>query len=629
MSNCVDDLNNMTETKAEIKKRLDSFEHVKQNIFLCARSHHKKKQFMGTECDCDVKDVPKGQKGCGDNCINRLLMMECPNTCSLGNSCSNKRFQNIENSPVEVFKTAYKGVGLRAIHEIQGESFIMEYVGEVLDENKFRKRAKKYSKDDVAHFYFMALNSELVIDASNKGNISRFINHSCNPNAETQKWTVNGELRIGFFSKRTIAKGEEITFDYKYERYGQVAQKCYCGAENCRGWLGGNPDEDEEEEVEEEELEDSSSSSSEEEEVEPPIEEKTQEAMQNAESDLNTSDELVDEFIPDPVMPIVKPLSKEPKKIRVASPLPKARKIKTKSKLKRKSPRKIKNFEADDYEEDLDKLKSTGIRTKAHTLELCRRMFQTTDLNLKLILCDLLKGADSPCKKLFIDYRGLFTFGHWVTDLNGSTDLELNLMETIEDVLAVLTIPDKQVLTDTKLWQTITTWASEESSEEKPKEIAKELADQSKVSEAQNHAEDEAAQDQIKPVERKIALETFAEKRKLIRDKAVHILESWSTLQEVKFKIPKNVRATQRAQHEAELDQALEKSDPIQDSTNHSNHVDLYHNHSKPWSYFERTPMTCGIPDSPTTMLTNVIKPPPPIIRYSNFYLAIYDKCSI
>ena len=75
--------------------------------------------------------------------------------------------------------------------------------------------------------------------------------YSCNPNAETQKWTVNGLLRIGFFTKRRIAKGEEITFDYKYERYGKVAQKCYCGSENCRGLLGGEADAADEEEEEE------------------------------------------------------------------------------------------------------------------------------------------------------------------------------------------------------------------------------------------------------------------------------------------------------------------------------------------------------------------------------------------
>ena len=63
----------------------------------------------------------------------------------------------------------------------------MEYVGEVLDRQRFRKRAKKYSQDAVKHFYFMALSTEYIIDATFKGNVSRFINHSCNPNAETQK----------------------------------------------------------------------------------------------------------------------------------------------------------------------------------------------------------------------------------------------------------------------------------------------------------------------------------------------------------------------------------------------------------------------------------------------------------
>jgi histone-lysine N-methyltransferase SETD2 len=123
------------------------------------------------------------------------------------------------------------------------DEFIMEYVGDVLDPRMFRKRAKKFAKDDARHFYFMALTTDLYIDASFRGNTSRFINHSCEPNAETQKWTVNGEVRVGFFSKRIIPRGEEITFDYKYERYGQQAQKCFCGTTSCRGWLGGDPDE--------------------------------------------------------------------------------------------------------------------------------------------------------------------------------------------------------------------------------------------------------------------------------------------------------------------------------------------------------------------------------------------------
>ncbi|XP_008486199.2 probable histone-lysine N-methyltransferase CG1716 [Diaphorina citri] len=66
----------------------------------------------------------------------------------------------------------------------------------------------------------MSLRPDAIIDATMKGNISRFINHSCDPNSETQKWTVDGELRIGFFSRKNIKQGEELTFDYQYQRYG-------------------------------------------------------------------------------------------------------------------------------------------------------------------------------------------------------------------------------------------------------------------------------------------------------------------------------------------------------------------------------------------------------------------------
>ena len=37
IQDCEKDVNNLVATKAEIKKRLDSFEHIRENIFLCAR----------------------------------------------------------------------------------------------------------------------------------------------------------------------------------------------------------------------------------------------------------------------------------------------------------------------------------------------------------------------------------------------------------------------------------------------------------------------------------------------------------------------------------------------------------------------------------------------------------------
>ena len=36
------------------------------------------------------------------------------------------------------------------------------------------------------------------------------------------QWTVNGLLRIGFFTQRRIPAGTELTFDYQLQRYGFV-----------------------------------------------------------------------------------------------------------------------------------------------------------------------------------------------------------------------------------------------------------------------------------------------------------------------------------------------------------------------------------------------------------------------
>lgn len=46
-----------------------------------------------------------------------------------------------------------------------------------------------------------------IIDAGPKGNYSRFMNHSCQPNCETQKWTVNGDTRVGLFAICDVPAG--------------------------------------------------------------------------------------------------------------------------------------------------------------------------------------------------------------------------------------------------------------------------------------------------------------------------------------------------------------------------------------------------------------------------------------
>ncbi|XP_073987835.1 SET domain containing 2 isoform X2 [Rhodnius prolixus] len=228
----------------EVEERLKTFQIIIQNEFHTVRYRSKEAKRMVCDCTLSKEEIARGEFGCGEDCLNRLLMIECGSRCVLGDLCSNKRFQNCQYARCEVVKTPKKGLGLVASVDIARGEFLLEYVGEVLDQKEFRRRAKEYAKEKNKHYYFMALKSDTVIDATSKGNVSRFINHSCDPNAETQKWTVNGELRIGFFSKRFIAQGEEITFDYQLQRYGKEAQRCYCESKNCRGWIGEDPEKD-------------------------------------------------------------------------------------------------------------------------------------------------------------------------------------------------------------------------------------------------------------------------------------------------------------------------------------------------------------------------------------------------
>jgi len=115
---------------------------------------------------------------------------------------------------------------------------VIQYIGEIFS-IKSAEGAKRMSQcSQSTCTYLMKLSSKELIDPTVKGNIARFINHSCEPNCETQKWRVNGETRIGIFAVQNIAPNTELTFDYQWERVGGLKQKCYCGAPSCRGYLG-------------------------------------------------------------------------------------------------------------------------------------------------------------------------------------------------------------------------------------------------------------------------------------------------------------------------------------------------------------------------------------------------------
>lgn len=136
-------------------------------------------------------------------------------------------------------QTEKKGWGLQIHKDLKAGDFIIEYVGEVISNDLCLERMK--DMEDDGKFYYLTLDQIECIDARKMGNMARFINHSCSPNCQTQKWSVTGENRVGIFALKDIKAFTELTFDYQFERFGAKKQVCYCGEDNCRGYLGEKP----------------------------------------------------------------------------------------------------------------------------------------------------------------------------------------------------------------------------------------------------------------------------------------------------------------------------------------------------------------------------------------------------
>ena len=115
---------------------------------------------------------------------------------------------------------------------------MIQYLGEVysIDSDIGRARLEKYKSEPCT--YLMSTSHNEVIDPAKKGNLARFINHSCDPNCETQKWNVLGEVCVGIFSKRNIMEDEELTFDYRLDTHKTTLTRCLCGSSNCKQYLG-------------------------------------------------------------------------------------------------------------------------------------------------------------------------------------------------------------------------------------------------------------------------------------------------------------------------------------------------------------------------------------------------------
>jgi SET domain-containing protein len=144
-----------------------------------------------------------------------------------------------KSSVVMVKKSRVQGRGVFARRAIAKGERIIEYVGERISHDEANDR---YDDEEGSrhHTFLFTVDERVVIDAAERGNEARFINHSCDPNCEA----VISKRRVFIDAIRDIEPGEELFYDYWYSTDAAYSDEdlrriypCRCGAAKCRGTI--------------------------------------------------------------------------------------------------------------------------------------------------------------------------------------------------------------------------------------------------------------------------------------------------------------------------------------------------------------------------------------------------------
>lgn len=136
---------------------------------------------------------------------------------------------------IEVRDSQVHGLGAFAARALPRGATIGVYAGR-------RHAAQEVETRDWNHAltYAFGLSDGSVIDASDGGNATRHLNHSCKPNCVAYEVGEGEGAQIVIEAKRRLRVGEELFLDYQLDVGDDRSASdypCHCGAPRCRGTL--------------------------------------------------------------------------------------------------------------------------------------------------------------------------------------------------------------------------------------------------------------------------------------------------------------------------------------------------------------------------------------------------------
>ena len=198
------------------------------------------------KCECDDKcDTPSCE--CS---IYHVQKYECNTNCKCSENCSNRVVQKGITKYLKVeYISIKKGFGVFTLEKIKKGIFVCEYTGEIINKDKAKdkinsnisKKKPNYVLQIRENYEKMIVNT--FIDAEYFGNVSRFLNHSCDPNLYFEIIRIEHFVpHVAFFALRDIEEGEELTFSYcdinnSMDNFQLSHKKCECKAEKCIKYL--------------------------------------------------------------------------------------------------------------------------------------------------------------------------------------------------------------------------------------------------------------------------------------------------------------------------------------------------------------------------------------------------------